>query len=270
MSAIAITIQKLLASPDVIDIVEDRIFPIMAPQGAVRPYIVVHLIDNGDSVSLNGAARYYRTIVQTDSYAEMTPAGAVTVMGLGDAVIEALNGVVKEEIAGCADVDILLGSTDSTDSFLEANTHRRYTQFSCRWRRAPGAVTEEPELPEDESISFSITAAANNGAIGYSGSNNFQGRPVFGSLSVEPIPEHRLQALYRVAAPSNTSIIAFSGDASALLAGKHVFVDGVDFGPGVQYGFAYTNGVTIWARISGGPEFVAGRAYEVEIKEPQP
>lgn len=273
MSAIPIITQLLLANEDVTDIVGDKIFPIMAPQNTERPYIVLHLVDTEDAEYLYGAARYYRSLVQVDSYTEQTPEGAAQVMRLGDAVIEALNGVVKAKVAGSVDIDVLLGDTDFTESFLEAQTHRRYTRFTCRWRKQPGKPAEGPdESPVIDEWSFAISAASNDGAggtaVGYSGAVNFQSRPSFGALSAERLSGFALQACYRIGAPSNNSIIAFTGDVSALLAGKHVWVDGVDYGPGDQYKFTYISGVTIWNRITGGPGLVAGETYDIEIKAP--
>lgn len=271
MSAISIVTQILLASEEVTSIVGNKIFPIMAPQNAIRPYLVLHLVDNEDPKLLGGAASYFRSIVQCDAYAEMTPDGATQVIRLGDATIEALNGVVKAKIAGCVDVDLLLGSVDFTESFLEAQTHRRYTQFSCRWRKQPGAPAEPPdESPVIDEWAFTITAGSHTNssgaAIGYSGPINFQSRPAFGTLSAQPIDGYALQTCYRVGAPSNNSIIAFTGDVSALLAGKSVWVNGVNYGQGDTYKFAYAGGVTIWNRLSGGPTFVSGQTYNIEIK----
>lgn len=266
MSAISIVTQKLLASPDVVDIVGDKIYPIMAPQNETRPYIVLHIIDNDDTPVLAGAGKYYRTIIQCDSYCELSPAGATQVIALGDAVIDALNGVVKESVAGCIDVDVLLGSADFTESALEANTHRRYTQFAVRFRRQPGEAAGEDDGEPSGEYAFTVTAAAGDGAIGFAGTPNFAGLAAFGSISAEPIADYPLQACYRSAAPGNNSLIAFTGDVSDILAGKSVWVDGVNYGPGVQYQFSYANGITLWNRITGGPVFVAGQSYSVEIK----
>jgi hypothetical protein len=264
MSALSIIAQRLLDSPEVTAIVGDKIFPIMAPQNAERPYLVLHIIDNMDTPILAGAGKYFRTQIQSDAYSEMTPAGAKQVIELGDAVIEALNGVVKEKIAGCVDVDILLGSADFTESALEANTHRRYTQFSVRWRTQPGAPAEPPIDPDNDDIAFSVTAAAGNGALGYAGSVHYAGWGPFGNISAEPIAGYPLQGVTRH--PTFGSVIAFTGDVTAQVAGKSVWVNGVNYGPGVQYAWAYAAGVTIWSRITGGPVFVAGQVYSIEIK----
>jgi hypothetical protein len=271
MSALAIITQALLASEAFTNIVDSKVYPIMAPQNAARPYTVLHLVDNEDTPHLGGAGRYYRSIVQADHYAEMTSEGAATVVRLGDAAIEALNGIVKAKIAGCVDVDVLLGAVDFTESFLEANTHRRYTQFTCRWRTQPGPPAEVPdESPAPDQWAFEIVAGGHtnpSGAgAGYSGKNNFQGRPTFGALNEEPIEGFPLQACYRVGAPSNNSVVAFSGNVSALLAGKSVWVDGVDYGQGEQYKFTHHGGITLWNRIAGGPTFAAGQSYSIEIR----
>lgn len=264
MSAIPIVTQILLANAEYAAITEGKVFPIQAPQNAQRPYTVLHIIDNDDTPVLAGAGRYYKTIIQADHYCEMTPEGAAQVVRMGDIAIEALNGIVKARIAGCTDVDILLGSADFTESFLESNTHRRYTQFSVRWRTQPGAPAEPPVDPDADDIAFTVTAAAGNGALGYAGAVHYAGWGPFGSIVAEPIDGFALQGCTRH--PTFGSVIAFSGDVTALLAGKSVWVDGVDYGPGVQYQWTYAAGVTIWSRIAGGPVFVAGETYSIEIK----
>lgn len=261
MSAIKIVLAKLLASPEITDIVGDKIFPIQAPQLTSRPYIILHIIDLSDQPVLAGASHYFLGIVQVDYYAEMTPEGAMQVLNLGDAGIAVLNGVVKERFAGCTDIDVLLGSADYTDGgFLEAQTHRRYTQFKVRYRVQPGAPAE----PAVGNIVFTVTAAAGNDAVGYAGAVHYAGWGPFGSISAEPIAGYPLQGVTRQT--STGSVIAFTGDVTALLVGKSVWVDGVDYGPGVQYAWDYAAGVTIWSRITGGPVFVDGVSYNIEIK----
>lgn len=268
MSAVPIITQLLLAAPEVAALVGDKIFAIQAPQDALRPYVVVHLTDNDDTPLLRGAGRYYRSVIQLDLYSEMSPSGATEVILLGDAIIDALNGVVKASIAGCKDVDVLLGSTDFTESALEANTHRRVIQFNVRWRRAQGVAEPEEPVDPDDDIVFSIVAGSTTRGVGYAGGVHYAGWPAMGTLSGEPIPGNSLQAVASNA--QNGSIVAFSGDVRPLLNGRHLFVNGTDYGPGVLYKWDFVSGVTIWNRMADGPVFVSGQTYSIEIKEPDP
>ena len=55
---------------------------------------------------------------------------------LGEAVMGALNGVIKETFADCTDIDILFASTDFTDYGEDREIFRRVLQFRVHWRRA--------------------------------------------------------------------------------------------------------------------------------------
>lgn len=137
MSAVQIVITKLLAASAVTAITSTRVYPILAPQTAITPQIVVHLIDNDDGAHLNGANKYYRSIVQVDSNVADSISGAAgKMLDLGETVIDVLNGVIKETVAGFKDVDIFLGDSDFTEYLNDRNAHSRVTRFSVQWRAA--------------------------------------------------------------------------------------------------------------------------------------
>lgn len=137
MSAPKIVINRLLAASGVTAIVGSRAFPILAPQNTQPPLIVVHLISTVDlGRTIDAAGDYFRSVVQVDCIAAGSPAAAGQVIDLGEAVIAALNGVIKQTVVGCSDVDILLNDgEDFTEYDQELQTFRRVLRFTVIWRR---------------------------------------------------------------------------------------------------------------------------------------
>lgn len=133
MSAVAITINRLLAAPAVTAVVSNRIYPVAPPQGTQPPAIAVHLISTMDQPHLNGPGNYFRSVVQVDSLA--TTAGPA--IDLGEKAIAALNGITKQAFGSFDDVDILLDSGSDISEYDEtAAIFRRLTRFVVRWRKA--------------------------------------------------------------------------------------------------------------------------------------
>lgn len=137
MSAPKIVINRLLAAAGVTAVVGARVFPILAPHNTQPPLIVAHLISTVDlGRTINAAGDYFRSVVQVDCIAAGMPAAAGHVIDLGEAVIAALNGIIKQTVAGCSDVDILLNDgEDFTEYDQELQTFRRVLRFTVMWRR---------------------------------------------------------------------------------------------------------------------------------------
>ena len=138
MSAAAIVINRLLAANGVTSIVNNRVYPVAPPQGTPPPAIVVHLVSTADVGRTIGAAGdYFRSVVQIDSLSAKEPSGDPSqAIVLGEAVILALNGITKQTVAGCDDVDILLNDgSDFTEFDDLSQTYRRVTRFTVFWRR---------------------------------------------------------------------------------------------------------------------------------------
>lgn len=138
MSAVAIVINRLLAASSVTNIVGQRIFPITPPQGTQPPVIVVHLISTVDlGRTIHSAGDYFRSVVQLDCiFGADTPSNAAKTIELGEAVLAALNGIIKQEVAGCEDVDVLLDDGEDFTEYDElAKSFRRVIRVTVMWRR---------------------------------------------------------------------------------------------------------------------------------------
>lgn len=132
MSAKAIVITKLLATAGVTAIVGQTIRPVAFKQSDLPPAILVTTEGIADTTTLGGAGKYYRSRVMT----ECIGTTATEAEAIGDAVIEALNGVIYETIAGCEVSAILLGTTDTDDYNEDLTQFRRTLDFFVRWRAA--------------------------------------------------------------------------------------------------------------------------------------
>lgn len=133
MSAIDIAIAKLVATPGVTNITTPaRIYPIVVPQTAEAPFIVVNIVTGRDDLLLAGAGQYYLGRVSVDCCA----ATASAAVALGNAVMAALQDVVKESIGAYTDVDIYFATTDMTDVADDRSMCRRLLHFYVRWRTA--------------------------------------------------------------------------------------------------------------------------------------
>lgn len=130
MSGLAIVTAKLLATSAVTAIVGQDVNAIMAPQTTEPPNIVLNLAGGNDQQMLSGAGKMYEQRIATESVART----ATAAVALGDAVIDALQDVVKQTIAGCTDVDIALGTTDYTDWAEDRSLYRRTIHFSVKFR----------------------------------------------------------------------------------------------------------------------------------------
>jgi len=131
MSAIAISIQALLADDSVAELVGDAVHPVKAPQGSAT-CIVLHQISEVDAPMLTGPqAGFYRSRVQVDCRART----ATAALALGEAVKAALGSLVRASIAGC-EATFTMAGVDGTDALDDASLYRRHIDFYCHWRTA--------------------------------------------------------------------------------------------------------------------------------------
>lgn len=130
MSAISIIITKLKATPAVTMLVGGpSIYPIMWPETAQPPAIVVNVAGDSDVQMLTGAGGYYDTRVRIEAMAVSGTAALV----IGDAIRSELQDVIKATIAGFHDVDIIYNG-QFTDWADDRSMCRHSSDFSVRWR----------------------------------------------------------------------------------------------------------------------------------------
>lgn len=92
-------LQTLLAA-----LVSGRAYPMVAPQGVVKPYIIYHVVSNVPSVSLDGPNGTENRRMQVDVWAD-TYGGAKT-----------LEGQVKAAMAAASIVNVPLSTRDEYES----------------------------------------------------------------------------------------------------------------------------------------------------------
>lgn len=109
-----------------------RIYPLMAPQTVVSPYIVLHEINSSDAAKLDGQNRYDVARIQVDCNSQ----SATEAKRMGDLVREALLDIIKAKAIGCVDIDVIfvMAHTDYDDARTMC---RRLLQFSVRWKNGP-------------------------------------------------------------------------------------------------------------------------------------
>lgn len=130
MSAIEIVITKLKATAAVTALVPKAShYPIMWPEAAQPPAIVINIAGDSDEQMLSGAGKYYETRVRIESMA----VSGTAVIAIGNAVRDALQDIVKATIAGFHDVDITYNG-QFTDWADDRSMARVVSDFSVRWR----------------------------------------------------------------------------------------------------------------------------------------
>jgi hypothetical protein len=105
---------------------------------------------------------------------------------------------------------------------------------------------------------FNMTAVDIAGIyVGYIGGS-------FGSIDAEPLEENAV--VYVVSGTQN--VIAMEGDCVALLTGKEVWVDGVNYGLGDNLDWIFSESYTLVGWTAGGPTFVPSETYLIEFITP--
>lgn len=129
MSAIAATVQALLADSGIGSIVAARVWPVIAPQVAELPNVIVYMVSEDDEMLLRGTAGFPEARVSVECRAAtFTAANA-----LGEAVKTALLPLHRAAFAGVL-VSFAKASTDLTDFADDTRTHRRILDFYARWQ----------------------------------------------------------------------------------------------------------------------------------------
>lgn len=131
MSAIQIVNGVLSDDSDVTDLATGGIFAIETPQGTEAPYITINLVSGKDELMMTGAGKYFLHRVTVESIGRT----GIEVMNLGDAVLESLGDIVKQEIEGFKDVDMYSADVDFTQPNDSRTAFQRVQQFFVRWRR---------------------------------------------------------------------------------------------------------------------------------------
>ena len=132
-TALEIISTVLLANTGVTAIVEQRIYPVLAPQGAELPNIVITLVSDNDDQMLAGAAQLPESRVSVISRGRT----ATEMMDLADAVKLVLRDIIHQSIGTdplSADVCIWKAGTDFTSAFDDPLCFEQTTDYLIRWR----------------------------------------------------------------------------------------------------------------------------------------
>lgn len=129
MSAVPATVQALMGNAAVAALVVQRVYPVVSPQGASLPNIVVHLVSEDDELLLRGHAGYPQARVSVECRA----ATYTAVNALGEAVKAALQPLHRARYAGVL-VSFQKQGSDYSDFADDSQTHRRILDFYARWQ----------------------------------------------------------------------------------------------------------------------------------------
>lgn len=132
MSGLQIATTLLSANAGVIALVSAaKVFPIDAPQNTEAPYLLVNHVSGRDEQMIETSGKYYRTRISVQAVSR----SAMEVMDIGDAVIAALDNVIKQTVGDFNDVDVLHADVDITDPNDTRSAYLRTLHFFIRWRR---------------------------------------------------------------------------------------------------------------------------------------
>jgi hypothetical protein len=129
MSAVAITISALRASPAVSALVGPRIEPVLASQAATLPGLVVTLARETEGYALAGRGGFREAFVIVDARAASYAAADV----LAEAVIDALADLRNVEIAGRT-ASFLRDDLSASDRGEAGDLFRRRQGVVVWWR----------------------------------------------------------------------------------------------------------------------------------------
>jgi hypothetical protein len=127
MSAVAVTIQALLANPAVTQLVTNRVWPSLAPQDAPTPNIIVHRISESDDLLLRGHAQFPLARISVECRGTTFRAAD----GLGEAVDAALKPLHRESLSGQS-VSFSKQGTDVSGFADDSKIHTRILDFYVR------------------------------------------------------------------------------------------------------------------------------------------
>ncbi len=121
------------ATPVIAFTTKARIYPLMAPQMVISPYIVLHLISTTDGKKLDGADQYNVARVQVDCNSQT----GTEAWNMGEAVRAALLDIIKDSVLTFKDIDVHFADVDMSDYDDARTMARRVQQFRVRWRNGP-------------------------------------------------------------------------------------------------------------------------------------
>jgi hypothetical protein len=127
MSAVAATVQALLASTDTVAIVANRVWPVTAPQNSKLPNIVVHRIAEDEEMLLRGHSGQQVGRVSIEARASTFTSAD----DLGTVVSEHLKQIHLASFAGRT-VSFSKQGTDVSDHDDDTKIHRRILDFYIR------------------------------------------------------------------------------------------------------------------------------------------
>lgn len=118
---------KLSGTTAVTDLISTRVYPDVAPEGAIYPFVTFQQVSDGnlDARPLVGAATYFRTLQQIDIYARLrSEADAVA-----NAIRGALDGATGQTWGGVAIKAALFDQQIDADFEEDANIRRVIQQY---------------------------------------------------------------------------------------------------------------------------------------------
>ncbi len=129
---IAICATLLKFDSGITEIVNQGIYPVMFPQMALPPCIVLNIVGGTDEQILAGAGGYYTHRIRAETISRDTSQA----ISLGTLVRNVLGDVTKATVGTAIDVDIYFDNVDHTDAADERDMARRIQDFCVRWRDA--------------------------------------------------------------------------------------------------------------------------------------
>lgn len=151
MSAISLTIQALLAAPDVTAVVSNRIQPHPVRQGTALPAIAVTMSAENMEYLLGGASQYPQSSVQIHCLGT----AASEAVELGEAVKLALQDLhYTSADTPPVHASFSKDAVDFMDFSDDLTTYRRVMSFDIRWRTGSGIEAELPGVVADQEIEF--------------------------------------------------------------------------------------------------------------------
>lgn len=137
MTALQILLRLLLDDSGVTQIVGDRVFPVLRPQGTDMPAIAVSSLHEDQDVTLSGHRQAFTNRVSVECFA----ADVATADGLGEAVKSALEVAhieLLDDDASPPDVVarvdfIVKDGADILDFSEDRRVFRRVIDFRMRW-----------------------------------------------------------------------------------------------------------------------------------------
>nr|WP_276557545.1 DUF3168 domain-containing protein [Prosthecomicrobium hirschii] len=127
----AVAIQSLLADPTMTGLVASRVYPLVAPQKADYPNVIVHMIFENEDMLLAGASEFAEARVSIECRAK----DATTANTLAERVKDAFRGIQERTVSGCI-ASIRKEGTDVSDFTDDASVFRRILDFYVWWRKA--------------------------------------------------------------------------------------------------------------------------------------